>query len=140
MARKLNKTKAPTMAEQLLYVQFCFLCYCIGQFTEMIVLGSKFGYGAIQPIWVTYKKSGERTKWVYIFPQDKCIHNIHNMYFWSVTIESQRTIIKELRVYLQHLRSNDQWLETRRNNIQKKQENIRKLIKWRKERQQNDKK
>lgn len=139
MARKLKKTKAPTAAEQLLYVQFCFLCYCIHQFTEMVVLGSKFGYGGEQPIWVEYKKSGERTKWVYIFPEDRCIHNIHNMYFWSVTIESQRTIIKELRAYLQKLRASWQWQDVRKDNLERQQDVRRKLMEWRKERQQNDK-
>ena len=117
MSRKLKKTKAPTPQEQLLYTQFLFLCYVIGEFTPMVSIGSKFSYGDKKPVYIEYKNSG---KWITVYPEDRCIHNIHNMYFWSVTIDSQRTIINEMRKELRKLRASWQWQDIRRDNRQRK--------------------
>ena len=131
MARKLTKTKAPTEVEQLLYTQFLFLCYAIAEFHPMVSIGSKFSYGDKKPVYIEYKKSGEVTKWIYVYPEDKCIHNIHNMYFWSVTIDSQKTIIAEMRKELRKLRASWSWQDIRHKNRQRKIEVRNKLKEWR---------
>ena len=131
MARKLTKTKAPTEQEQLLYTQFLFLCYAIAEFHPMVSIGSKFSYGDKKPVYIEYKKSGKVTKWISVYPEDRCIHNIHNMYFWSVTIDSQRTIIKEMRKELRKLRASWQWQDIRKENRQRKIDVRNKLKQWR---------
>lgn len=133
MARKLKKTKAPTAQEQLLYTQFLFLCYALEEFVSSVSIGAKFSYGDKKPIRVEYKKSGEITKWIMVHPKDRCIHNVYDMYLWSVTIDSQRKIIQEMRKELNKLRVSWFWQQKRTENRQRKIEIRNTLKQWRNE-------
>ena len=115
---KLTKTKAPTPEEQLLYDRFCEICTELSHYTEMVPIGSKFGYGG-KVVWITYKSSQVNTKWIYVYPQQRLLNSWHSMYFWSVTIESQNKILNILTDKLQEYEMSPHWQKVKENNIAK---------------------
>ncbi len=127
---RLTKTKAPTPEEQVLYDRFCELCAEISHYTQMVPIGSKFGYGG-KVVWITYKASQLNTKWIYVYPQERLLNSWHNMYFWSVTIESQNKILDILTDKLQEYELSPHWQQVKENSIKKQKELQEKLKKFR---------
>lgn len=111
---KLTKKNAPTEEEQKLFDEFIELCDKLKEFSCSIPIGSKFGYGG-NVVWITYKSSRVNTKWIYVYPEDYRLHNHHDMYFWSITIESQKKVLQVLRDKLIEYENNPGWLKIREN-------------------------
>jgi hypothetical protein len=131
---RLTKTEAPTPEEQALYVQFCDLCDRLEEYVEQVSIGSKFGYGDKPVIWITYKSSRVNTKWIYVHTEDRLLHNMRDMYLWSVTPDSQEKIIQVMRDKLLEYQNSPQWNKIRENNLARKKYVKETLKTWRDER------
>ena len=66
------------------------------------------------------------TKWIYVYPDDYRLHNHHDMYFWSITIDSQKKVLQVLRDKLIEYENDPGWLKIREN-YRKRQLSLKKF-------------
>ena len=84
-----------TKREQELYDEFKILCDKLADKHQGISIGNKFR--AEGRVWLTYKRSGKRTNWAYVYPDQYRINTFYDCNLWGFTLESQETIVNFLR-------------------------------------------